>query len=90
MVAALRVCTRTQLARALGLSRAGADIQANALADANLVTLAAGGQIACAPVRMKKELAPVPLEERPLREAVSELDVSLAEIGRLLARTARL
>lgn len=89
LVAALGACTRTQLARALGLSRAGADIQARALAEAGLVTLAAGGQIAWARVRTKEDAAPARLEQGRLGGAVSNLDASLAEIDRLLARTAR-
>lgn len=89
LVAALGACTRTQLARAFGLSRAGADIQARALNNAALVTLGAGGQIAWARARTRKVPAPAPLEQGPLSSAVSDLDASLAEIDRLLARTAR-
>ena len=88
MIAALGISTRTQLARGLGLSRAGADIQAHALFDAQLVTLAPGGQINWARVRTKRNAAPAPLEQDPLRGAVSDLDASLAEIDGLLARTA--
>lgn len=89
LVAALGACTRTQLARALSLSRAGADIQAHALDDAALATLGAGGQIIWAHPRRRKDTAPAPLEQSPLSSAVSDLDASLAEIDRLSARTAR-
>ena len=88
LVAALTACTRTQLARTLGLSRARADIQANALADAGLSTLSAGGKIAWARARTRQDTAPAPLDQGPLGDAVSDLDASLAEIDRLLARTA--
>jgi len=88
LVAALTACTRTHIARALGLSRAGADIQANALADAGLATLGAGGRITWAPARTI-DTVPAPLDQGPLADAVSDLDARLAEIDRLLARTAR-
>lgn len=45
LVAAFGPTTRTQIARALGLSRAGADIQARALAGAGLVRLEVGGRL---------------------------------------------
>lgn len=88
LVAALGACTRAQLARALGLSRAGADIQAHSLADAGLATLAAGGVVAWTRPR-EAQPAPKTLDHGPLANAVSDLDESLAEIDRLLARTAR-
>jgi hypothetical protein len=88
LVAELGICTRTQLARALGLSRAGADIQARTLADAGLATLGTGGMITWArPGR--EDRATAPLDHGPLGDAVSDLDASLAEIDRLLARTTR-
>ena len=86
LVAALGLCTRTQLRRALALSRAGGDIQAHALADASLVTLAAGGQVTWADVSAPADVAPVPIDRGPLADAVSDLDASIAEIDRLLAR----
>ena len=86
-VAALGACTRTQLARALGLSRAGADIQAHALAKAGLGTLTAGGRIVWAH-RRSAEAAPETLDQGPLGEAISAVDAELAEIDRLLARNA--
>lgn len=45
IVTAFRPTTRTQVARGLGLSRAGADIQAHALAAAGLVKLEIGGRL---------------------------------------------
>ena len=89
VIAALGACRRTQLGRALGLSRAGADIQARALADAELVTLAPGGQITWVRARAERNAARAPLEQGPLRSAVSDLDANLDKIDRLLARTAR-
>ncbi len=88
LVAALGACTRTQLRRALGVSRAGGDIQAHALADASLVTLAAGGQVTWADVSAPADVAPVPIDRGPLADAVSDLDASIAEVDRLLARAA--
>lgn len=87
VIAALGACTRAQLARALGLSRAGADIQARVLAEAELVTLAAGGQIAWTRPR-SIEAVPKPLDQGPLGKALLAIDADLAEIDRLLARTA--
>ena len=88
MIAALGVCTRAQLVRALEVSRAGADIQARVLADAKLATLRAGGQINWAR-RRPTESVPRPLDQGPLGKAVSAIDANLAEIDRLLARTFR-
>ena len=88
LVAASGTCTRSQLARALGLSRAGADIQAHALAGSGLVTLVAGGQIAWARVR-STEVVPESLDQEPLGDAMSDLNARLADIDRLLARSAR-
>lgn len=87
LVAALSTCTRAQLARALGLSRAGADIQAHALADAGLATLAVGGVVAWTRPR-EAQPALKTLDHGPLANAVSDLDASLAEIDRLVARAA--
>ncbi len=86
LVVALSTCTRNQLARALGLSRAGADIQANALADAGLVTLGAGGLIRWREFSASTDLAPAPIDQSRLAIAVSDLDAKMAEIDRLLAR----
>lgn len=86
LVVALGACTRAQLARALGLSRAGADIQAHALANAGLVTLSAAGKITWRRGGTAHDKAPDPLDHGPLGSAVSDLDASLAELDRLLAR----
>lgn len=88
LVAALRSVTRTQVGRALVLSRAGADIQARTLAKAGLVTLAAGGWIGWAPPQ-SAEAPPDRLEQGPLGDAMADLDASMAEIDRLLAQTAQ-
>ena len=87
LVAALGACTRAQLGRALGLSRAGADIQAHALADAGLVVLASGGHIAWTRSRGRAEVTPDVLDQGPLGDAMSDVDASLAEIDRLLTGT---
>lgn len=84
ILAATRRVTRTQLARGLNLSRAGADIQAHALANAGLATLSRGGHISWR--------AAIPMDQAASRlgnEIASlaiELDAATAEIDRLLAR----
>ena len=85
-IAALGACTRVQLARALGLSRAGADIQARTLAEARLVRLGRSGSVEWQrePV---SELVPAPRRNDLLSAAGSQLDATIAEIDRLLART---
>jgi hypothetical protein len=88
VLAALRLSTRSQLGRGLGLSRAGTDIQVRALADVGLAALARGGRVHWQPKRKAKR-APVPLSDGPLREAAADLDATMADIDRLLARTAR-
>ncbi len=88
LVAALGACTRAQLRRALGVSRAGADIQAHALADAGLVALGAGGLVTWSEFSASAPGAPAPIDQGPLANAVSDLDASMAEIDRLLARAA--
>ena len=87
LVASLGACTRTQVARAFGLSRAGADIQVGALAKAGLVTLAVRGGIAWTRPQ-SAETPPAPLDQGSLGDAVMYLDASLRKINRLLARTA--
>ncbi|MDF0490960.1 hypothetical protein PX554_22815 [Sphingomonas sp. H39-1-10] len=89
IVLSLNAVSRAQLARGLGLSRAGADIQALALADAGLATLATGGKIAWSRGEAVRDTAHASLDRGPLGDAVSDLDASLAEIDRLLARTTR-
>lgn len=88
LVAALRSVTRIQLGRALALSRAGADIQAHTLAEAGLVSLRPGGRVDWR-LQRSAECGLVRLDVAPLSEAISELDTTMAEIDRLLARTAR-
>ena len=88
LVATLGTCTRTQLCRALGLSRAGGDIQAHALADAGLATLDAGGVLMWAECSRPADVAPALIDQGPLADAVLDLDASMAEVDRLLARTA--
>ena len=86
LIVGLGTVRRIHVARALGLSRAGADIQAHALAEAGLVSLVPGGRIQPAPHR------PMPvadaLDDGPLGQARADVDASLAAIDRLLARTA--
>jgi hypothetical protein len=77
---------RIQLARALSLSRAGADIQADALARAGLVTLAAGGRIQPTQRQLLVE-QPAILEDGPLALATADFDASMADIDRLLERS---
>lgn len=77
---------RIHLARALSLSRAGADIQADALARAGLVTLAAGGRIQPTQRQLLVE-QPAILEDGPLALATADLDASMADIDRLLERS---
>ena len=89
LIVAIGPLRRIQLARALGLSRAGADIQADALARAGLVTLAAGGRIQPTQRQLLVE-QPAILEDGPLALATADLDASMADIDRLLERSRRL
>lgn len=86
LVVALRSLTRTQLRRALGLSRAGADIQARTLSEAGLVTLGAGGGVRWQH-RHRSEAQSQPLEDGPLTKTTAALDDAMAEIDKLLAQT---
>jgi hypothetical protein len=88
LLAALRTVTRTQLARGLALSRAGADIQARTLSNAGLAHLEPAGRVAW---QQRRPASPEParLDDGPLGEAAADLDATMAEIDRLLARTAR-
>jgi len=84
LLVALGPTTRKQLTRALGVSRAGADIQARALAAARLVVLEAGGLV----IPALPGSSPSPsasLDHGPLRAAAADLDIAMAEIDRLLA-----
>ena len=85
MIAALRIVTRTQLSHALSLSRAGADIQAHALADAGLASLEGGGRIVWQERRPSTTTASS-LGTGPLGQAGAELDEAMAQVDRLLAR----
>jgi hypothetical protein len=84
LVTAFGPISRTQIARALGLSRAGADIQAHALAAAGLVRLEAGGRLT--PTLPRTSLRhPDLLDQGPLSAAAADLDLAMAEIDRLLS-----
>lgn len=75
--------TRTQIARALCLSRAGADIQAHALAAAGLVRLEVGGRLT--PTLFHTSPRPPDLlDQGPLSAAAADLDLALAEIDCVL------
>ncbi len=89
LIVAVGPLRRIQLARALGLSRAGADIQAHALARAGLVTLAPGGRIQPTQRQLIVE-QPAILDDGPLALATADLDASMADIDRLLERSRRL
>ncbi len=77
---------RTQIARAVGLSRAGADIQARALATTGLVELVPGGLVIPAPPG-SPSLPKAPLDLGPLGPAAANLDLAMAEIDQLLLRS---
>jgi hypothetical protein len=85
LLVALGPTTRKQLTHALGLSRAGADIQARALAAAGLVKLETGGLVT--PALPGSPPSPSAfLDHGPLCAAAADLDLSLAEIDRILSR----
>jgi hypothetical protein len=85
LVVALGPIKRAQIARALGLSRAGADIQARALAAAGLVELDTGGLVTPAlPGSPSSSLAS--LDHDPLQAAAADLDLAILDIDRLLSR----
>jgi hypothetical protein len=69
----------------VGLSRAGADIQARALAAAGLVMLETGGLVTPA-LPGSPPSSPATLDHGPLCAAAADLDLSLAEIDRILSR----
>ena len=78
---------RCELGRALALSRAGADLQARALCDAELVTLGHGGAVRWSDRSKHKRLEATGLAHQgQLGEAITELDSSMAAIDALLAR----
>jgi hypothetical protein len=76
--------TRAQIGRALGLSRAGADIQAHALAAAGLIKLELGGRLIPAPPSPSASTSAFP-DGEPLRAASADLDLAMEEIDRLLS-----
>ncbi len=85
LLVALGPTTRKQLTHALGLSRAGADIQARALAAAGLAVLGTGGLVTPAlPVSPPSPSAS--LDHGPLCAAAADLDIAMAQIDRLLTR----
>jgi len=88
LVVAFGPIRRTQIARALGLSRGGADIQAHALAAAKLVEFETGGLIT--PTSLGSSPSPsASLDSGPLGAAAADLDLAMAEIDRLLSIRSR-
>jgi hypothetical protein len=85
LVATLGHLNRAHLRRALGLSRAGADIQAHALADAKLVLLEPGGWLRIRQ-RREPEAEPAMSARDSLRETLVEFDSAMGEVDRLLAK----
>jgi hypothetical protein len=85
LVVALGPIRRVQMARALGLSRAGADIQARALAAVGLVELDTGGLVTPA-LPGSPSSSSASLDHGPLQAAAADLDLAMAEIDRLLSR----
>ncbi len=86
LLAALGTTTRKQLMRALGLSRAGADIQARTLSAARLVGLETGGMVS--PALPGSSPSPsASLDHGPLCAAAADFDIAMAEIDRFLTRT---
>lgn len=89
LVVALGGISRSQLARALGLSRAGADIQAHALADAGLVMLWPAGRIEWVQNRQPRGASAKAIQSDELTGAFADFDASMAEVDRLLTQTVR-
>ena len=85
LVVAFGPIRRRQIARAVGLSRAGADIQARALAAAGLVVLETGGLVTPA-LPGSPQSRSASLDHGPLCAATADLDIAMAEIDRLLTR----
>lgn len=88
MVVALGMISRGHLARALKLSRAGADIQARALADVGLVNLGPAGQVKWAAQRPTESGENRTMATGEPSGVFAAFDTDMAEIDRLLARTA--
>lgn len=85
LVVAFGPIRRTQIARGVGLSRAGADIQARALAAAGLVVLETGG-LATPALPGSPQSPSASLDHGPLCAAAADLDIAMAQIDRLLTR----
>ena len=85
LVVALGPIRRTQITRALGLSRAGADIQARTLSTMGLVELDVGGLVT-ATLRGSSPSPSASLDHGPLGAAAANLDFAMAEIDRILYR----
>jgi len=86
LVVALGPIRRTQIARALGMSRGGADLQAHALAAANLVVLETDGLIT--PGLPASSPSPsASLNSGSLTAAAADLNLAMAEIDHLLSKT---
>ena len=86
LVVAFGPIRRRQIARAVGLSRAGADIQARALATTGLVELVPVGLVIPA-LLGSPPLPSAPLDYGPLGAAAADLDLAMAEIDHLLSRS---
>jgi len=85
LVVAFGPIRRTQITRALGLSRAGADIQARALSTMGLVELDVGGLVT-ATLPGSSPSPSASLDHGPLGAAASDLDLAMSEIDRILSR----
>lgn len=85
LVVAFGPIRRTQITRALGLSRAGADIQARALSTMGLVELDVGGLVT-ATLPGSSPSPSASLDHGPLGAAAEDLDLAMAEIDRILSR----
>lgn len=88
LVVAFGPIRRTQIARALGLSRGGADIQAHALAAAKLVELETEGLVTPA-LPASSQSPSASLNSGSLGAAAADLDLAMAEIDRLLSAGSR-
>lgn len=88
LIVALGGISRAQLARGLNLSRAGADIQAHALSKAGLVTLEPGGRIVRQSHQTRDRVYQAAGGDGVSTGVFADFDASMAEIDRLLARTA--
>lgn len=85
LITALGSIRRIQIARGLSLSRAGADIQARALATAGLARIEPGGRVAPA-LPCKPPSSSATLDQGQLGAAAADVDIAMAEIDRLLSQ----